>query len=164
MKNRIRSDSPRARWIHACAGTGAQTCPPAGMSREQLADLKSHEFTLPDAKRRQALALDIVACLGSTDQELRDGIAFEALSKWMRDKQLSAATVGTLIEHLMALLAPDRPDPAGVQRPFATLMLADVVRFDRIEQFMTDKQLQQLVDASTRYLKSIQRLSRIRRA
>lgn len=73
----------------------------------------------------------------------------------MRDKQLSAATVGTLLERLVALLAPDRQDPAGVQRPFAALVLADVVRFDRIEPFMTDKQLQQLVDASTRYLQSI---------
>ena len=55
----------------------------------------------------------------------------------------------------LAQLAPDHPDPAGVQRPFAALVLAEVVRFDRIEPFMTDKQLQQLVDASTRYLQSI---------
>jgi hypothetical protein len=59
------------------------------------------------------------------------------------------------MERLIALLAPDRPDPAGVQRPFAALTLAEVVRFDRIDKFMTDAQLQQLVDASTRYLQSI---------
>ncbi|HJY37932.1 MAG TPA: DUF2785 domain-containing protein [Steroidobacteraceae bacterium] len=137
------------------SGSVAQTCPPAGMSRGQLLELKSHEFKLPDEARRQALALDLVACLGSTDQELRDGVAFSALSTWMREKQLSARTVGTLMERLVAQLAPDRPDPAGVQRPFAALTLAEVVRFDRIEAFMTDAQLQQLVDASTGYLKSI---------
>jgi hypothetical protein len=137
------------------SGALAQTCPPAGMSRQQLVDLKSHEFNLPDAARREALALDLVACLGSTDQELRDGIAFTALSTWMRDKQLTAKTVGAIMDKLVAQLAPDRQDPAGVARPFAALTLAEVVRFDRIDKFMTDAQLQQLVDASTRYLQSI---------
>jgi hypothetical protein len=137
------------------SGAHAQTCPPAGMSRQQLLELKSQEFKLPDAARREALALDLVACLGSTDQELRDGVAFTALSTWMRDKQLSPQTVGTIMEKLVAQLAPDYPDPAGVARPFAALTLAEVVRVDRIDEFMTDAQLQQLVDVSTRYLQSI---------
>src|SRR5262245_22516787 len=136
-------------------GALAQTCPPAGMTRAQLLDLKAHEFKLPDDTRRQALALDLVACLGSTDQELRDGVAYAALAEWMRGKQLTAATVGTIMENLLALLAPDHADPAGVQRPFAALTLAEVVRFDRIEAFMTDPQLQRLVDVTTRYLQSI---------
>ena len=133
----------------------AQTCPPAGMSRDQLLELKLHEFKLPDAARREALALDLVACLGSADQELRDGVAFSAVSTWMRDKQLSTRTVGTIMEKLIALLSPEYPDPAGVAKPFAALTLAEVVSFDRAQQFMTDAQLQQLVDASTRYMRSI---------
>ena len=137
------------------SGAVAQTCPPAGMSREQLLTLKSLGFKLPDATLRDVLALDLVACLGSTDQELRDGIAFTALSTWMRDKQLSPKTVGTIMEKLVAQLAPNYPDPAGVARPFAALTLAEVVRVDRIDKFMTDAQLQQLVDVSTRYLQSI---------
>jgi hypothetical protein len=137
------------------SGAVAQTCPPAGMTRAQLLDLKAHEFKLPDAARRQALALDLVACLGSTDQELRDGVAYGALAEWMRGKQLTPATVGTIMDRLVALLAPDRADPAGVQRPFAALTLAEVVRFDRIEAFMTDQQLQRLVDVAARYLQSI---------
>jgi hypothetical protein len=133
----------------------AQTCPPAAMSREQLLELKAHEFELPDVARRQALALDLVPCLGSTDPTLRDGIAFEALAAWMRGKQLSAATVGAIRDRLLSQLAPGNPDPAGVQRPFAVLTLAEVARVDRDEPFMTDQQLQQLVDAGTRYLQSV---------
>jgi hypothetical protein len=133
----------------------AQTCPPAGMSREQLLELKSQEFKLSDTARRQRLALDLVACLGSPDPTLRDGIAFEALAAWMRDKQLSPATVGTIRDRLVAQLAPNYPDPTGVKRPFAALVLAEVARVDRVEQFMTDQQLQQLVDAGTRYLQSV---------
>ena len=133
----------------------AQTCPPAAMSREQLLELKSKKFELSDETRRQALALDLLPCLGSTDAQLRDGVAFEALSTWMRDKKLSAATVGTIRERLLAQLSPEKPDPAGVQKPFAALTLAEVVRFDRIEPFMTDQQLQQVVDVATSYMRSI---------
>jgi hypothetical protein len=77
------------------------------------------------------------------------------MSTWMRGKQLSPTTVGTIMQRLLAQLAPDQPDPAGVRRPFAALTLAEVVRFDRIERFMTDQQLQHLIDVTTRYLKSI---------
>lgn len=133
----------------------AQTCPPAGMSREQLVELKSKEFAVADDARRQSLALDMLACLGSTEPQLRDGIAFESLATWMRGRQVSAATVTRMLERLLPQLAPDYPDPAGVQRPFAVLVLAEVVRFDRVEQFMTDRQLQQVVDANTRYLQSV---------
>jgi hypothetical protein len=125
------------------------------MSREQLLELQAREFAVADNARRQALALDLVPCLGSADPALRDKIAFEALAAWMRGKQLTAATVGAIRDRLVPQLAADFPDPTGVQRPFAILVLAEVVRVDRVEPFMTDGQLQQLVDASTRYLQSV---------
>jgi hypothetical protein len=155
MNNRTAAAALAFAGILLAPAAGAQTCPPAGMSRDQLLDLKAHEFAVPDDARRQALALDLLECLGSTDQELRDGVTYEALSTWMRGKQLSPTTVGTILERVMAQLPPDQPDPAGVRRPFAALTLAEVVRFDRIERFMTDQQLQRLIDASTRYLQSI---------
>ena len=141
--------------IMLAVAAGAEPCAPAGMSREQLLELKSHEFAVGDDGRRQSLALALLACLGSPDPQLRDGVAFEALSTWMRGKQLSAATVGTILDRLQPQLAPAYPDPAGVQRPFAVLVLAEVVRFDRVEPFMTEQQFQQLVDAGTRYLQSV---------
>jgi hypothetical protein len=134
---------------------GAQTCPPKGMTREQLTELKTREFAVEDDTRRRVLALDLLACLGSPDPQLRDGIAFEALSTWMRDKKIPVATVSAMLDRLLPQLAPDYPDPSGVHRPFAVLVLAEVVRFDRVEQFLTDKRLQQVVDASTRYLQSV---------
>jgi hypothetical protein len=155
MKNATAAAALALAGIVLAPFASAQTCPPPGISREQLVELKAHQFAVPDEARRQALALDLLACLGSADQQLRDGIAFEALSTWMRDKKLSAATVGTILQQLLAQLSPDQPDPAGVQQPFAALTLAEVVRFDRIEQFMTDQQLHQVVDTSTRYLRSI---------
>jgi hypothetical protein len=133
----------------------AAACPPMGMSRQQLVDLQAHEFAVADSARRQALALDLIPCLGSVDPTLRDKIAFEALAAWMRGKQLTATTVSAIRERLLPQLAPDFPDPTGVQRPFAVLVMTEVVRVDRVDPFMTDQQLQQLVDASARYLQSV---------
>jgi hypothetical protein len=155
MKNRTAAAALALAALVLAPAVGAQTCPPAQMSRDQLLDLKSHEFSLPDAARRRALALDLLACLGSTDAKLRDGVAFEALSTWMRGKQLSAGTMNTMLDRLLPQLAPGYPDPAGVLQPFVMLVLAEVVRFDRVEPFMTDKQLQQVIDAGTRYLRSV---------
>jgi hypothetical protein len=136
-------------------GSTAEACPPTGMSREQLVDLQTHEFAVADSTRRQTLALDLVPCLGSADPTLRDKIAFEALAAWMRGKQLTATTVGAIRDRLLPQLAPDFPDPTGVQQPFAVLVLAEVARVDRVDAFMTNEQLQQLVDASARYLQSV---------
>jgi hypothetical protein len=133
----------------------AEACPPTGVSRQQLLDLQAHEFAVADSARRQALALDLIPCLGSVDPTLRDKIAFEALAAWMRGKQLTATTVSAIRERLLPQLAPDFPDPTGVQRPFAVLVMTEVVRVDRVDPFMTDQQLQQLVDASARYLQSV---------
>jgi hypothetical protein len=133
----------------------AEACPPTGMSRQQLLDLQAHEFAVDDNARRQALALDLVPCLGSADPALRDRIAFEGLAAWMRGKQLTAATVGTIRDRLLQQLTPEFSDPTGVARPFAVLIMAEVVRVDRVEPFMTEGQLQQLVDAGTRYLESV---------
>ena len=149
--------------ILVAAGAGAQTCPPGAisgepflMSREQLMDLKSHEFAVAGDDHRQALALDLLPCLGSPDPQLRDGIAFEALSTWMRGKQLSPRTVGKIRERLLPQLdASYFMNPVGVLSPFTALVLAEVARFDRVEPFMTDQELQQLVDAGTRYLQSV---------
>jgi uncharacterized protein DUF2785 len=153
--NRTAAASLALAGLMLTAAALAQTCPPAGMSRAQLLELKSREFKLSDTARREAMALDLIACLGSPDPTLRDGVAYEALAAWMRDKQLSPATVGTIRDQLVAQLAPDYPDPTGVKRPFAALTLAEVARVDRVEQFMTAQQLQQLVDAGTRYLQSV---------
>jgi len=105
--NRTAAASLALAGLMLAATAFAQTCPPRGMSREQLLELKSQEFKLSDTTRRQALALDLVACLGSPDPTLRDGVAFEALAAWMRDQQLSPATVGTIRDQLVAQLAPN---------------------------------------------------------
>jgi len=77
--------------VLACSQLAASAdavCPPSGYSETTLLALKAREFNIRDDAERQAFALALVPCLADTDPTLRDGIAFEALSTFMRAKQL----------------------------------------------------------------------------
>ena len=80
------------------------TCPPAGYDAARLQELKSREFAVPDGDERQRLAAALLDCLGDPDPALRDGIAYEALSTWMRNQQLSDATLAALLDRLLPML------------------------------------------------------------
>jgi len=148
----------RAKWGCALAlcclplAAGAAVCPPPGYSQQALSDLRSHGFAVSNDIQRNALALALVPCLAATDPTLRDGIAFDALSTFMRGKQLRAATAISLMDQLVPWLDSQYPDPQGVARPFAVLVLSEVARMDRIDPFLSAAQRHKLLSAGTAYL------------
>ncbi len=142
----------------ALAGAAAAqpaACPPPEWPSAELAKLKQGQWKLPDTPRREALAAALLPCLAHPDPELRDGVAFEAYSAWLRGKQLSVATQRLILQNQLAQLAPAAPDPAGFAKPFAALVLSEVARADRIQAFMTPEERAALVDAGTRYLTEV---------
>jgi hypothetical protein len=138
----------------------AADCPPSGWSREQLAALKAAEFDVakvpvaaPAAATPDALALALLACLGDRDPGVRDGIAFEATSHWLRAGALSQDTRARLLTQLLPMLVA--PDPQGVRRPFAALVLSEVARSDRKAAWMTAAQRESVVAAAAGYMRGI---------
>lgn len=130
-------------------------CPPAGQDRAALEALKAKEFAITEDARRQALALALVPCLESPDPFLRDGVAFEAYSTWLRGKALDLGTRKELLRQLIALLQPEANDRDGFRQPFAALVLSEVARTDRIESWMSPAQRSELVDQAVKYLGSV---------
>lgn len=128
-------------------------CPPEGTDRPSLELLKQQEFAIDDAARRDTLALGLVDCLGDPDPALRDGIAYEALTAWMRGKLLSEDTRRKLMARLYALLKAD--DPQGFTHPFAALVLSEVARTDRIEPWLSKKERNDMVTRATEYETSV---------
>lgn len=128
-------------------------CPPEGKSRESLQGLKVLKFTVPDPVERQALANGLLDCLGDPDPTLRDGIAYEALTQWMRADQLDVDGLRALRDRLYAMLATD--DATGFARPFAALTLSEIARTDRIKPWMSAEERTAMVDAAGRYLESV---------
>jgi hypothetical protein len=86
---------------------------------------------------------------------LRDELAFTALSRWMRTRQLTTETLQAIRTALVGRVAADAPDPAGFARPFAALALAEVARADRMAPFLAAPERAELVRAGTAYLRGV---------
>lgn len=131
----------------------AQECPPTGQTKESLQALKALKFTVPDAGERLALAEGLLACLGDPDPELRDGIAYEALTQWLRAGDFDTDALRKLRDALYASL--DSDDAGGFKHPFAALVLSEVARTDRVQPWMTPVERAAMVERAARFLQSV---------
>ena len=129
------------------------TCPPAGHDKPTLQALKTAKFSVADIGAKRALATGLLECLADPDPELRDGIAFEALSQWMRAGDFDAVALRDLRDRLYMLL--DGPEGEGYGRPFAALVLSEVARTDRIQTWMSAQERGAMVDKAASYLESV---------
>lgn len=132
----------------------AHACPPAGWSRGDLDSLRAAEFRMDDAPRRAGLALGLLDCLGDPDPALRDGIAFEAWSTWLRADLLDGPTRRRALDRLLPRLAA-KPDADGFSAPFAALVLGEVVRTDRLHPWMSAGERERVLAAGTTYLAGV---------
>jgi hypothetical protein len=136
-------------------GAAQAACPPGASTKFALQVLKQVGWKVADEGPRQALAIALLDCLASPDPELRDGIAFDALSTWARGRALTPATLETIRATLVPRLAPDAADEAGFAQPFAALVLAEVARADRVQPYLSDAERGEMVRAGTAYLASV---------
>lgn len=136
----------------AVASAAQAQCPTDEWTRERLLNLRKQEFVVDDLAR-SPLALQLVDCLGNADPAIRDGVAFTALSTWLRAQALPAATVDGLRERLLAALQQPKDDP-GVRASFVALALAEVVRADRIRPQFDDAQRAELAAIATDFVRA----------
>lgn len=122
-------------------------------TRASLDQWKAGGFEVVDDDARNARALALADCLGDADPTLRDGIAFEALSTWMRGKRLDDATLRSLSRTLLGQL--DGDDADGFRKPFAALVLSEVARTDRVRAWMTPEERAHMADAAAAYLHAV---------
>ena len=116
---------------------------------------KESGFAEADAELRKTRALALLDCLGDPDPTIRDGLAYEGLSVWLRGAQLDADTRRTMLQRLSAMLDATSGDNDGLRKPFAALVLSEVARTDRIEAWMTPAERTALIDAAARYMETL---------
>lgn len=131
----------------------AQPCPPAGWDRARLETLKRSDFEISDRIERARFAEAVVACLASPDPFLRDGIVYEGLTHMLRASELDDAVKIRLARNLLTRLG--QADPQGFQQPFAALLLAEIVRADRIARYLPGDLRDAIVEAGTSYVAGI---------
>ena len=122
---------------------------------QQLHQLKENEFVVEDSTKRQATAIELLNCIDHSDPKIRDGIVFDGLSFWLRNEMLTTTTTQTLFTALNQILSTTNKDPNNFAQPFAALILAEVIRVDRINPYLTDIQRQDVVNTGTHYMISI---------
>lgn len=137
-------------WLGTTAAQAA--CPPPGLDLAGLRALKADGFEVADADR-PGLALALPDCLADPDPELRDGIAYEALSAWLRGGKLPPPLRRSLRDRLQASL--EAPDAGGFAAPFAALTLAEIARTDRIGPWMTPAERADMVARAAAWLASV---------
>lgn len=128
-------------------------CPPQGWTATRLEALKKDGFNVPDAFQRHELAVALTACLGDPNPAIRDGIAFEALSTWMRGGQLDLATIRTIRGDLLNAIG--RTDPDGFSSAFSALVLSEVARTDRLQPWMAGDEREEMVRAAAMFLAKV---------
>ncbi len=103
----------------------------------------------------EGLAPVLVTCLGSTDPELRDGLAYELLTMWMRSGALSDAALGALTEKLLGQMREglgQRGQDTVFRRAFSALVLSEVIRRDNLQPFLSPEAFTQVLTAAVGYL------------
>ena len=113
--------APAAAWAEG-------SCPPEGTDASSLALLKETKFAVDD-DTRQTLALALLDCLGSPDPKLRDGIAYEAFTEWLRSGQLSPELRAQVCDRRYKKL--EQSEEEGFLQPFGALVLSEIARTDR---------------------------------
>jgi len=124
-------------------------------SKAALVRLKSNNFLLEESRKKETLALQLLHCLAKPEAEIRDGIAFEALSFWLRGSELNNVLHLKMFDYLTHVLTSKVNDENGVYQTFSMLMLSEIARVDRKAPFLTDDQRNRLVFIGTGFLSNL---------
>lgn len=135
----------------------AAACPPEGRTRQELIALQATGFAwAKDAEPDlDTFAPRMVDCLGSSDPELREEIAYEALATWLRSGKLKKPALLAIEARLVEMLGAKEKDRDGFARSFAALTLAEVVKADRRKAFLKDEQVGELLLQASDYLENL---------
>ncbi|HEY2345961.1 MAG TPA: DUF2785 domain-containing protein [Xanthomonadaceae bacterium] len=128
-------------------------CPPEGQTADSLKQLKALKFQTSDANDQKKLAMGLLDCLGDPDPVMRDDIAYEALTAWMRAGAFDADTLRAMRDALYAQL--DGDDPQGFRKPYAALVLSEVARTDRLKPWMTAEERAAMVEKAAGFLEGL---------
>lgn len=114
--------------------------------------LRTNHFSLARREAALSLALEASTLLGSTDPELRDGVAYEALVAWVYEEpRLDAAGLEqlrtTLVHNAKRGLGEDENDGLFL-RSFSMLALSVLAATDLKRPFLNQPQFDELVDVA----------------
>ena len=103
----------------------------------------------------RGLALDVAACLGHADPEIRDGFAYATLAGLLRMDAVPDVERHELLQTLLTNMNSYVEDPNGFLKPFSILVLSEVARSDRLRPWMSRDERKALLETGTAYLEAV---------
>jgi hypothetical protein len=128
-----------------------QTCMAEKWTDSQVVEFKANQFSTADTKA-DALAIDMLPCLANPNPKIRDGIAYEAYSHWLREEKVTIQTTQKLFNTLTDDIRLSSGDENGFYISFAILVYSEVIRVDRVKPYLTEQQRQTAVDVISQTL------------
>ncbi len=125
------------------------------MSDNELLSWRENEFLLAGKAAFPDFAMGLLGCLGHPNPAVRDGVVYEGLSRLLREGRLPSDRVEALFLALLEMVRDTTPDPENFRKPFAALVLSEVVRVDRITPYLTSARRQDAVMAIAYYMQQI---------
>jgi hypothetical protein len=118
--------------------------------------LAAKDFAVPEGESAGALALEAADLLSSPDPELRDGVGYEALARWVyKDGLVPPADLERLRLRLQAGLKKGLGETSGDSaygRSFSAIGLSILAAADLKKPWLTQEAFDDLLSASTAYL------------
>lgn len=99
------------------------------------------------------LSLELISCLGSPNAELRDEIAYELFTYWLRNDALSHETRLLMLSELSERMNDTRIE-SSLSRSFSALILAELMRADGQTSFMSEAQRGALLESTIAAIKN----------
>lgn len=128
-----------------------QGCSGGGMDKVFWQSVKTNNFTAPSRRTPDELA----ACLGSLDPELRDALAYEIFTNWLRGGRLSALVMKSLVRSLVQNLGTGIGQAEGestLLRSFSALILSEAIRRDNQASYLEPPEFAEVLNAALAYL------------
>ncbi|MBK9036835.1 MAG: DUF2785 domain-containing protein [Myxococcales bacterium] len=139
----------------AVAPAPASTAPTSPLTSERRAWWRAIRGggALPDGTTAASLVPELEALLAASDPEVRDGIGYEVLARWLgADAALDDATVAGLRDRLVArTAAAPTPGDAVFGRSFAALVSSVIVAREVAAPRWSDAEVAAQIDAATAY-------------
>ena len=119
------------------------------------------DCAVPEGHTVASLTPELLALLGSTDPELRDGVAYVVLATWLARDRYTPVEVWAMAERLATNLSiglGEQESDHIFLRSFSALMLAEIVHRNNQGALLDERQVHRLLDAALAYLAAEQDL------
>jgi hypothetical protein len=116
---------------------------------------------VPEGRTVAELRPELLALLGSTDSELRDGVGYMLLETWLARQHYTPAEVSAMAERLATNLKVglgERASDSVFGRSFSALVLAEIVHRDNKGALLDQRQVHTILGAALAYLPAEQDL------